>query len=98
MCSTLHDGSGLEPRGDYIADKRGLRPAWADEALDDPDAVELNPDPSSKSGRSARTIGWSASAQQLLTVITVVDEGTLYGVNCWRSNPRDQRIYREANE
>ncbi|WP_234785136.1 hypothetical protein [Mycolicibacterium elephantis] len=45
-------------RGKYIA-KRRMTPGIADEALDDPDAVVLDPDPASKSGVSVRTIGFS---------------------------------------
>ncbi len=61
----------------------------------DPDAVVLDPDPASKSGQSIRTIGWSASAGALVTVITVAHEGILYGVNGWESNRSDRRVYRE---
>ncbi len=75
--------------------RHGIHPDWADEALSDPDAVVLDPDPASKSGQSVRTIGWSASAGALVTVITVTHEGTLYGVNGWESNSSDRRVYRE---
>lgn len=75
--------------------RHGIHPEWADEALSDPDAVVLDPDPSSKSGQSVRTIGWSVTASRLITVITLVHEGTLYGVNGWESNSTDRRVYRE---
>jgi hypothetical protein len=54
---------------------------WANEALSDPDALRIDPDPASKSGRSVRTIGYSASAGGLVTVITLIDDGVTYGVN-----------------
>lgn len=69
--------------------------AEANEALNDPDAVVLDPDPKSKSGRSVRVIGWSGVRGDVLTVLVVRDQGTVYGVNGWVSNPTDQRNYRE---
>ena len=62
------------------------------EALSDPDALRINPDPSSKSGRSVRTIGYSSSAGCLLSVITLTEDGVTNG---WRSNDSDIRRYRE---
>jgi uncharacterized DUF497 family protein len=76
--------------------RHGISPAEADEALSDPDRVVLDPDPASKSGRGTRTIGYSAAAESLVTVIVLEDEGTSYGVNGWRSNSSDQRRYREG--
>ncbi len=40
-----------------------------------------------------RTIGWSDAAGFLITVITVEDDGHLWGVNAWRSSTSDQRRY-----
>lgn len=85
-----------EYRKGYIA-KHGTTPNQADEALADPYAVTLTPDPTSKSGVSTRTIGYSSTAGCLLTVITVTSDGVVYGANCWKSNTRDQRIYQEKN-
>jgi hypothetical protein len=82
-------------RGDYMLARHGIEPAWADEALADPDRVVLTPDPASKSGRGVRTIGWSHSAGRVVTVITLVDNDHLYGVNGWVANSSDQRLYRE---
>jgi hypothetical protein len=82
-------------RGDYMLARHGIEPAWADEVLADPDRVVLTPDPASKSGRGVRTIGWSHSASRIITVITLVDNDHLYGVNGWVSNSSDQRLYRE---
>jgi hypothetical protein len=59
--------------------------------------VVLDPDPASISGRSIRTIGYSASFGDILTVITVEDDGITYGSNAWRANDRDRRTYRERN-
>lgn len=83
-------------RGEYIA-KHGTTPLVANEALADHDAVVLDPDPASKSGLTVRTIGYSPTANSLITVLTLVHEGTLYGVNAWPSNDTDKRRYRETN-
>lgn len=76
--------------------KHGIAPWVADEALDDPERVVLDPDSSSKSGRSVRVIGYSPLAADLITVIILEHEGTTYGVNGWYANPTDRRRYREG--
>ena len=81
-------------RGEYIA-KHGLTPAMADEALADASAHVLDPDPASRSGVSVRTIGWSDTFGGLVTVITVFDEGRVWGINAWPSSDRDIRKYDE---
>jgi len=50
-------------RGEYMLARHGIHPAWANEALFDPDRVVITPDPASKSGRAVRTIGWSYTAK-----------------------------------
>lgn len=79
-----------------MRERHGITPTWADEALSDPERVVLDPDPSSESGRTVRTIGYSPSAEFLVTLILLHYEGTTYGVNGWRSNSTDQRRYREG--
>ena len=83
-------------RGDYIVAKRGVTPEEADEALLDPERIVIDPDYNSTSGRSVRIIGFSQTADDLLTVIVLTDEGVTYGVNAWRSNGRDLRIYEKG--
>lgn len=83
-------------RGDYITAKHRVTPEQADEALADPDAVVFEPDYNSTSGESIRTIGYSPSAQSILSVITVEDEDTVFGANAWKSNRRDRRYYTEG--
>ncbi|ODR03272.1 transposase [Mycolicibacillus koreensis] len=84
-------------RGDYIA-KHNVTPAEANEAIADPERLVIDPDPASKSGRSIRTIGYSTTAQAVLTVIVLDYEGTTYGVNAWKANARDQRRYNDTEE
>lgn len=80
-------------RGDYIASRHGVRTEHADEALADPDALVFDADSASRSGRSVRTIGWSAGADRLLTVITLADGDVVHGVNAWPANDSDTRRY-----
>jgi len=46
-----------------------VAPQEANEAVSDIDAVWFGPDPTSKSGRSVRVIGYSHSRRAVLTVI-----------------------------
>ena len=78
--------------------RHSIHPVWANEALDDPARVVITPDPASKSGRAARTIGWSYTAHRIITVITLVHDGRLHGVNGWVANSSDQRLYREEDQ
>jgi uncharacterized DUF497 family protein len=88
--------AGWTHRGDYIVAKHGVTPAQADEALDDPSAVIFDPDYNSKSRDSVRTIGYSPSFGDVLSVTTVEDEGTVHGSNAWKSNSRDRRYYQQG--
>jgi uncharacterized DUF497 family protein len=84
-------------RGDYIVAKHDVTPDEADEALLDPERVVIEPDYNSTSGRSVRIIGFSQTAGELLTVIVLNEDNVTYGVNAWRSNVRDRRIYEEGD-
>lgn len=72
---------------------QGGVPAQADEALADPRAIVFDPDYNSNSGESLRTIGESPSFGGILTVITVEEDGVVYGANAWKANDRDHRYY-----
>jgi len=37
------------------------------------------------------------TASRIIAVITLVDNGRLYGVNGWVANSSDQRLYREED-
>ncbi|MGH9104737.1 MAG: transposase [Acidimicrobiales bacterium] len=62
-------------RADYMRERHGIEEEWANEALQDPDALRIDPDPASRTRRSVRTIGNSTSAGYLVTVITVEEDG-----------------------
>ena len=80
----------------HMWDAHRISPLEADEALADPMRVVITPDYNSISGRTARTIGRSRAASDLLSIITLEDGGITYGVNGWRSNTRDRRLYQEG--
>jgi hypothetical protein len=93
-------------RAGYIRDRHQVESAWADEAVVDPAACWLNPDPASTSGLSVRVIGFSGSADVLLTVILLAGDadpdeladGDWWGVNAWPANEGDRRLYREKTD
>lgn len=82
-------------RGDYMSEKHGVTVAQANEALQDPERVVINPDYNSQSGRSVRIIGYSLDFGDLLSILVVEHEQVEYGINGWRSNEKDRRIYLE---
>ena len=85
-------------RGAYMQSKHGITPAIADEALEDPNRVVIDPDYNSASGRSVRVIGFSVTADELITVIVLEHDGTEYGVNGWTANEKDRRFYAAGSE
>ena len=85
-------------RSAHMFAKHALRTAQADEALEDPNRVVINPDYASKSGQAVRIIGYSPTLQTVLTVIVVVDSGHEYGASGWESNTKDRRIYYRKGE
>jgi len=76
--------------------RHGISSMVAAEAMSDPDRVTIAPDYNSISGRTVRIIGASRTLDDLVTVIVLEHDGTVHGVNGWRSNDRDRRIHREA--
>lgn len=88
-------------RADYVRSRHAVEPAWADEAVSDPHAAWLDPDPASRTGYSVRVIGYSNAGRDVLVVILVrpdVDplerpEGDWWGSNAWVANERDRRLY-----
>lgn len=76
-----------------MASRHGITTEEANSALEDPDAVTFEPDPSSISGRSSRVIGRAALSGRIVTVIVLDHNGIRYGVNGWASNELDRRRY-----
>ncbi len=88
-------------RAEYIRSRHAVEPTWANEALEDDHAVWLQPDPASRSGHSVRVVGYSTSAQQVLTVILVEAgvypsesaDGDWWGSNAGVASERDRRLF-----
>lgn len=81
---------------DHIAERHDLTPAEVNEALADPNRVVLNPDPAQRpGGRGVRIIGFSITANAVLSVIVVEHEGIVHGATAFPSNAHDQRIYHQ---
>jgi hypothetical protein len=81
----------------HMKANHGITPDVANEALGDPNRVVIDPDYNSRSGQSVRIIGFSVAADDIITVIVVVDDGTEFGANGWVSNSKDRSIYSRGN-
>lgn len=79
-----------------MAQRHGISPEIANDALADAQRVVIEPDYNSKSGRTVRVIGFSILAGDVITVIALEDAGTEYRVNGWPANEKDRRIYHEG--
>jgi uncharacterized DUF497 family protein len=84
---------GWSHRREHVAEK-GLTVEQADEALEDPERLIIDPDPRSVTGDSVRIIGYSSTAQKVLTVVVVIPDGQVYGGTAWRANRHELRRYR----
>lgn len=86
-----------------MRDRHGIEPAEATEAVNDPNAVWIEPDPASTDGNSLRVIGLSSTRQQVVSVVLVrrshsaPPAGGWWGANGWVARPRDQRWYFEGS-
>lgn len=84
----------------HMHERHGVSVAEATEALADPDALLFDPDPKSRSGQSARLLGYSPTAGAVLVVILVHREPAegnegWWGANGWRASAADRRIYED---
>lgn len=85
-------------RDEHMFERHGITTGQAEEALADPERLWIEPDYASRNGISIRVVGYCSSIDTLLTLILVPHEGTMYGASGWRSNSKDQRLYREKGE
>lgn len=85
-------------RGEYMHTRHGVTPTEANDALTDPDAVTIDPDPASLTGDSVRVIGQAHTTGRIITVIILDHEGTRYGVNGWPANTTDQKRYNSGGD
>ncbi len=86
---------------EHMWDRHQVNVEQASEALADDERIVADPDPASRSGVSARVIGYSPAAAAVLVVILVrrVDRpGAWWGANGWRANSTERRTYWEQSE
>ena len=80
-------------RREHLAET-GVTVEQANEALGDPEMLVIDPDPRSVTGESVRVIGYSSTAQEVLTVVVVIHDGQVHGATAWRANKYERRLYR----
>lgn len=82
-------------RGDYMFRRHRVTVKAATEAVLDPQAIWLEPDPKSVSGRGIRIIGFSETAAELIVVILLrlAPLETYLGLNGWPANSTHRRSY-----
>jgi uncharacterized DUF497 family protein len=83
-------------KADHLA-RHGVTVAQANEAFYEPDAVVINPDYASQSGLGIRTVGFSVSFGDLISVLTWRDSaGQQQGATAFPARAKDRRYYEEA--
>lgn len=90
------DKVNWEEREEYMYSRHKITVLEATEAIADPLAVWIEPDPASKSGKGIRVIGWSTTKDCAITIILVNNKGELFGANGWKSDNRDFGIYKNG--
>lgn len=91
--ATKNESIDWSKRRDHMRRNHGITPEVADDAIGDANRVVIDPDYNSNSGISVRIIGYSILAEDLITVIVLEHDGTVYGVNGWLASAKDRRIY-----
>lgn len=83
----------------HMHERHGVAVEQAEEALADPNRIVFEPDYASISGKSVRVVGYSASANRVLTVIVVIDdEGKAWGGSAWPANTKDHKASMKGRE
>ncbi len=74
-----------------------IEPEWTTEAVNDPDRLVDEPDPKSAHANSARVVGYSPTAQMVVTVVALRDaHGLLHGASAWKTTGAALRQYLEG--
>lgn len=72
-----------------------IDPDWTAEAVNDPQRLVDEPDPKSSHLNSVRTIGYSPTAQIVITVVALRDAGGIqHGATAWKTRGAALRQYR----
>jgi hypothetical protein len=90
------DANYIQTRSARYPGALNIAPEWTQEVMTDTDLIELSPYPNSRV-RATGFIGWSASANRVLTVVAYRDlDGDLHGMNAWPASGRDLILYQQA--
>lgn len=74
-----------------------IEPAWTTEAVNDPDRLVDEPDPNSAHANSVRVVGYSTTAQMVISVVALRDRrGVLHGASAWKTRGAPLRQYLEG--
>jgi hypothetical protein len=100
----VEDVEWNEEAADHIRSRSGRYPgavdievAWTVEAVNDPDRLVDEPDPQSAHANSVRIVGYSTTAQMVITVVGLRDRrGVLHGASAWKTRGAPLRQYREG--
>lgn len=95
---TMAEGGRLDwtHAADKVRRKHHIEPAWGDEAYADPAALIESPDHASTTGATDRLVGYSVTADTLITVIYLRDN--LKVTTAFRANTSYTRRYYERED
>lgn len=86
----------IRTRSDRYAGALNIEPTWTREVVADPDRLIDEPDPKSAHANSVRIVGYSPTAQAVLTVVALRDRaGVLHGASAWKTRGAPLRQYLE---
>ncbi|MER7115394.1 hypothetical protein [Saccharomonospora azurea] len=81
-------------RSARYADSVDIDPGWTAEAVNEPDRLVDEPDPRSAHANSVRVVGYSPSAQMVITVVALRGvAGVLHGASAWKTRGAPLRQY-----
>ena len=78
---------------EHLWARHRILPEWAMEAWGDVFRVVLDPDPTSRSGRSIRVLGHSPSNRCVIAIIGVKFENRLVVASAWIANSTQSNLY-----
>ena len=92
------DAAGhIRSRSNRYRDATDIEPEWTKEVIDDPDRLVNEPDPGSAHANSVRIVGYSYSADMVITVVALRDsDGLLHGATAWKTTGAARRQYMEG--
>ena len=94
----MYEHADWSYRREHIWEKHRLTVEEAEEALADPNRLVFDPDPRrNPGGKGVRIIGYSHTAQEILAVILVNDDGTIYGGTAHKANAKEIRLYQRED-